>query len=659
MSLSLGDQLNFRPVGSLGGLVASVITVAIDLLKKGGPPQPIKLEVAQLNEYFLHNFDQQVFQQNQQFAIDFGDYKFEAVIIGVERAEVNSDVGTINNSGLVVKTVTQINFVKKVGSTTPISFIGGSGGGGGGGSNLFKSGFDFEQMGIGGLGTEFQTIFRRAFASRLYPTSLVKEMGFSHVKGILLYGPPGCGKTLIARKIGQALNARPPKIVNGPEVLDKYVGGSEEKIRELFADAEKEMLEMGDDSMLHIIIFDELDAIMKQRGSTRDNTGVNDSIVNQLLSKIDGVDSLNNILIIGMTNRIDMIDEAILRPGRLEVHVEIGLPDAEGRKQILGIHTSEMKKHNRLTPAAIDHLPVIVEQTKNFTGAELAGLVRSAASFALAKNIDAKEMKADWKTITVDYSDFDRAVQEVVPQFGQKNNEEISNLCRNGLIAYGPSFDGLMHKLNQLLNQSRNSERTPLMSVLLEGPRGTGKTAIAAKLAISSEFPLVRLISPDAMIGMQDYQKCQLLLKIFNDAYRSPLSFIFIDDIERIIEYTPIGHRFSNQVLQTLLILLRKVPPTPGRRIFIIATTSISHLLEDLQLTEAFNVLLPVQPLTTEELQLVLADEFSSEDVSTIALSITKPIGIKQLLMVLEMAKSDNATVTAERMIDCLQTCGF
>jgi vesicle-fusing ATPase len=102
-----------------------------------------------------------------------------------------------------------------------------------------------------------------------------------------------------------------------------------------------------------------------------------------------------------------------------------------------------MLKHNRLTPAALEHIPAIVEQTKNFTGAELAGLVRSAASFALAKNIDAKEMKADWKSITVDAADFDRAIEEVIPAFGQKNNEEIANLFRNGIYSYGPAFSGL------------------------------------------------------------------------------------------------------------------------------------------------------------------------------------------------------------------------
>lgn len=104
--------------------------------------------------------------------------------------------------------------------------------------------------------------------------------------GIVLHGPPGTGKTLIARQIGKMLNAREPKVVNGPEVLSKYVGASEENIRKLFADAEKEYKEKGDESGLHIIIFDELDAIFKHRGSTNSSTGVGDTVVNQLLSKV-------------------------------------------------------------------------------------------------------------------------------------------------------------------------------------------------------------------------------------------------------------------------------------------------------------------------------------------------------------------------------------
>lgn len=112
----------------------------------------------------------------------------------------------------------------------------------------------------------------------------------------------------------------------------------------MFAPAEAEQAEKGDDSDLHIIIFDEIDAICRQRGSSGGGgTNVHESVVNQLLSKLDGVDSLNNILVIGMTNRIDMIDEAMLRPGRLELHLEIGLPEEEGRLQIFRIHTTKMK----------------------------------------------------------------------------------------------------------------------------------------------------------------------------------------------------------------------------------------------------------------------------------------------------------------------------
>jgi vesicle-fusing ATPase len=149
---------------------------------------------------------------------------------------------------------------------------------------------------------------------------------------------------------------------------------------------------------LHIIIFDELDAICKQRGSTGGGTGVGDSVVNQLLSKVsflspeysaddqmDGVDQLNNVLIIGMTNRMDMIDEALLRPGRLEVHIEISLPDEAGRLQILNIHTNKMRT-NGVMAGDVD-IAELAAVTKNFSGAEIGGLVKSATSFAFNRHV--------------------------------------------------------------------------------------------------------------------------------------------------------------------------------------------------------------------------------------------------------------------------------
>jgi len=516
---------------------------------------------------------------------------------------------------------------------------------------LFNSDFDFGKLGIGGLQSEFNTIFRRAFASRIYPSHIIQQMGINHVRGMLLHGPPGCGKTLIARQIGKVLNAREPKIVNGPEILDKYVGASEEKIRELFADAEAEQKKEGDNSMLHIIIFDEMDAICKSRGSVRDGTGVSDSIVNQLLSKIDGVDSLNNILVIGMTNRKDMIDEAILRPGRLELHVEIGLPDEKGRLQILEIKTASMRESERLTPDAERCLPELAKKTKNFSGAELEGLVKSAASYALRRCVDvSKGMSLDEASLKVTDGDFLRAVDsgEVMPAFGVNSGSLEQLYSRNGVVNYGSTIDDIQQSLTRLVDQVRTSAKTPLMTVLLEGSPATGKTALAASTAVASQYPFVRLLSADATIGYSESSKCQHIHKFFMDSYKSPLSLLVVDDVERLIEYTPIGPRFSNTVLQTLLVLLKKVPTEEDRRLLVICTTSLPRsTLRDLELIDVFNVVLHVPKLTNAaDIVQVLkhhSPDASPPDLDTIASAITHPIGIKQLLVVAEMAKSSGA----------------
>ncbi|KAH0933535.1 hypothetical protein HID58_010652 [Brassica napus] len=131
-------------------------------------------------------------------------------------------------------------------------------------SNIFKhKEFNLESLGIGGLGAEFADIFRRAFASRVFPPHVTSRLGIKHVKGMLLFGPPGTGKTLMARQIGKMLNGKDPKIVNGPEVLSKFVGETEKNVRDLFADAEQDQRTLGDASELHVIIFDEIDAICK------------------------------------------------------------------------------------------------------------------------------------------------------------------------------------------------------------------------------------------------------------------------------------------------------------------------------------------------------------------------------------------------------------
>eukprot|EP00877_Chromochloris_zofingiensis_P012938 jgi/Chrzof1/7899/Cz02g40140.t1 len=514
------------------------------------------------------------------------------------------------------------------------------------GGNLFKKRtINFGALGIGGLDEQFDAIFRRAFASRVFPPSIVQRLGIQHVKGMLLFGPPGTGKTLIARQIGKMLNGKEPKIVNGPEVLSKYVGQAEENIRNLFGEAEAEYKEKGDNSELHIIIFDEIDAICRQRGSVRDGTGTHDTIVNQLLTKIDGVDALNNILLIGMTNRKDMLDEAMLRPGRLEVQVEIGLPNEKGRLQILQIHTTKMS-----TNAFLGHdvdLLRLAESTKNFSGAEIEGLVKSAASYALNRNVDINDLHKplDEENIKVSMQDFLKALDEVKPAFGAAV-ESLEAYRMQGIIDYGDAFSHLQSTLRALVSQVQHSNKTPALSVLLEGPAGAGKSALAATAAIESGFPFVKVVSPEAMVGYMEQAKGSAITKIFEDAYKSPLSIVILDDIERLLEYVAIGPRFSNIVLQVLLVLIKKQPPA-GRKILVVGTSSMGEVLESMGLSAAFNVQLHVPALKAEEVVKVLRDQncFELRDIPEAVDALTtfcgKVVPMKKLLLWLEMARQD------------------
>ena len=518
------------------------------------------------------------------------------------------------------------------------------------GNQLFAKGFNFEALGIGGLNREFADIFRRAFASRTIPPDILRKMGQHHVRGMLLYGPPGCGKTLIARQIGKALQAHPPKIVNGPEILNKYVGQSEENIRNLFGDAEKEQAERGDDSELHIIIFDEFDAICRVRGSTGGGTGVNDSIVNQLLSKIDGVDALNNILLIGMTNRKDMIDDAILRPGRLEVHVEIGLPDEEGRGQILNIHTAEMRKSGLIGPDI--SIADLAARTKNYTGAELEGLVKAACSYVFERQTDLADLTKvrSWAGVQVTQDDFERALRDVQPAFGIKE-DELTQCFANGILPHGDDFERVRVTLQRLMAQVAGSDKSPLLSVLLTGPSGCGKTALAAKMAVESGFPFVKRVSGQSLLNFHEAGKADAIAKVFNDAYKSPLSLIILDDIERLMEYAAVGPRFSNVVLQTLLVLTKALPPK-GRRLLIIATTGIPDLLEQMELLTAFQLTIAV-PLLSEEAQfeavLTAAARMAPADVASVSSALAgTSMGIKRLLAIVETARHATAEAGGE-----------
>ncbi|KAM3411827.1 hypothetical protein ACQJBY_003477 [Aegilops geniculata] len=485
-------------------------------------------------------------------------------------------------------------------------------------SKLFKDKeFNLEKLGIGGLSSEFTDIFRRAFASRVFPPHVVSKLGIKHVKGMLLYGPPGTGKTLMARQIGKLLNGKDPKIVNGPEVLSKFVGETEKNVRDLFLDAENDQKAQGDHSDLHVIIFDEIDAICKSRGSSRDGTGVHDSIVNQLLTKIDGVEALNNVLLIGMTNRKDLLDEALLRPGRLEVHIEINLPDENGRLQILQIHTSKMRESSFLSPDV--NLQELAARTKNYSGAELEGVVKSAVSFALNRQISMDDLTKplDEESIKVTMDDFVNGLHEITPAFGA-STDDLERCRLHGIVDCGEAHQHIFQRAMLLVEQVKVSRGSPLVTCLLQGSAGSGKSALAATVGIDSDFAYVKIV--------------------FEDAYKSQFSIIILDDIERLLEFVAIGPRFSNLISQTLMVLLKRVPPK-GKNLLVIGTTSETTFLDSIGMSGVFSVTYEVPKLTKDAAAKVLRhlNVFDEADVETAAEALDD-MPIKKLYTLVEMA---------------------
>lgn len=254
----------------------SSILLEVDFLqKKQTTKEPYDTD--QMAMEFVSQFAGQAFHKDMPLAFNFMDKSL--LSLGVKELEV-ADMNPLKVGGEVriskadlgmLLPDTKITFEKAESSAVNLT---GKSKGKITRQSIINPTWDFQKMGIGGLDKEFNAIFRRAFASRVFPPELVEQLGIKHVKGILLFGPPGTGKTLMARQIGKMLNAREPKIVNGPEILDKYVGQSEANIRLLFAEAEEEERRLGPNSGLHIIIFDEIDAICKQRGSTGGGTAV-------------------------------------------------------------------------------------------------------------------------------------------------------------------------------------------------------------------------------------------------------------------------------------------------------------------------------------------------------------------------------------------------
>ena len=521
---------------------------------------------------------------------------------------------------------------------------------------------DFLEMGVGGLGPELNTLFRRAFASRAVEPRVVRQMGVSHVKGVLLYGPPGTGKTLVARRIGEMLGSeRPPKIVNGPELLQRYVGQSEENIRNLFHDAERDVKKNGDDADLHVIIFDEIDAICKSRGRGSGNNAVEDNVVNQLLTKMDGLESASNVIVVGITNRRDLLDSALLRPGRFEVQMRVGLPDGQGRQQILGIHTSSMRENNLL--AGDVDLGALARDTENYSGAELAGLARSASSFAMDRLLDRSEGGptaaagdsggggggADAPKVEVRMDDFRAALGEIEPSYGRKADSDLLQWHPFGVQPFSKRFTDLQEMCRGFADQVRRSQSSQHLAVLLEGPAGSGKTGLASLIA-SEGWPFARLLNADTLLNLSEEKQVVAITKAFEDAMESPMSCLVLDDLERILGFSRVGPVFRNSALQALMVLLKR-KPAEGKRLLVIGTTSSYDVLEALELSSSFNATLHVPVLETLEEKTNALQTYGGlavEDASAAATWLPQNMPVKSLLTLLQMAAHREGTARAK-----------
>jgi len=431
--------------------------------------------------------------------------------------------------------------------------------------DLFRKEYDFTQLGIGGMSDELMEIFRRALSTRAYKPDVIKKMGINHVKGILLYGPPGTGKTLIARKIGNLISDIPPKIVNGPEVLNKYVGGSEQNIRNLFVDAEKDYKYNRENAKLHVIIFDEIDAICKTRGASGTHSEITDSLVNQLLTKIQGVNEVENVFIIAMTNRIDLLDSALIRPGRIEVHIEIGLPNKQGREQIFGIHTNSMIM-NRMISNDVD-LCKLAELTENYSGAEIEAVIKNASSYTLNALL-ASDNEIIESNIRVDMSNFLRAIDQIVPAFGNVDRN-IQNLLPKTVLALNFEYIEAYHKAMELINKHRR-----LKTILIHGENGCGKSTFVIDIGLKSKIKFTKFIRAIDIVSMGEHDKMKYIKNIIDDSYLSENSLVILDDIEIILDYSELGNtiHYSNRVYQLIQTILKTEPKYRNHELTIMMT---------------------------------------------------------------------------------------
>jgi transitional endoplasmic reticulum ATPase len=398
---------------------------------------------------------------------------------------------------------------------------------------------------IGGLEEEIKRI-REMVELPLRHPEIFQRLGIDPPKGVLLHGPPGCGKTLLARAVANESDAN-FYAINGPEIMSKFYGESEARMRKMFEDAEK--------NAPSILFIDEIDAIAPKRGEV---TGeVERRVVAQLLASMDGLKGRGNVIVIGATNRPDALDPALRRPGRFDREIEIGIPDREGRHEILQIHTRGM-------PLGEDvNLLDIGEITHGYTGADLEALSREAAMKALRRylpRIDLEDKRIPHEVLDqmeVNNQDILDAFREVTPTAMREVFIETPNVPWDSVGGLEHVKQNLIEAVEWPLKNPEMFQRlgiTPPKGILLHGPPGCGKTLLARAVATESQANFISIRGPEIFskwVGESE----KAIREIFRKARMAAPSIIFFDEFDSLVPSRGMGgdSRVTERVISQLL----------------------------------------------------------------------------------------------------------
>jgi transitional endoplasmic reticulum ATPase len=397
---------------------------------------------------------------------------------------------------------------------------------------------------VGGLRTEVQRVREMIELPMKHP-EVFQKLGIEPPKGVLLYGPPGTGKTLIAKAVANESGANFLSIA-GPEIMSKYYGESEQRLREIFEEANR--------NTPSIIFIDELDSIAPKRSEV---TGeVERRVVAQLLSMMDGLKERGQVVVIGATNRVDAIDPALRRPGRFDREIEIGVPDRNERVEILQIHMRNMPISEEV------NLEGLADRTHGFVGADINALCKEAAMKTLRRYLPDLGTEDEIpqeivEKMTVTGEDFEEALKGIEPSAMREVLVEIPKVSWKDLGGLGPLKQELIESIEWPLKRPEKFRQMgirPPKGILLYGPPGTGKTMIAQAVANETNANFISIRGPQ-MLSKWVGESEKAIREIFKKAKQVSPSIVFFDELDSIAPFRGMedGSRVMERVVNQLL----------------------------------------------------------------------------------------------------------